>query len=216
VRVAGSPEKPPEKEPVVASDTRKNRVLVYEDRVHKAFKSVRDAERRARRELAALELLAGLEGVPVVLALGLDRRSVITSRVPGKPLSGCERVDDATLIRLRALVEAMLERGVARHSLPLRDVLVAPDGSVGLVDFERTTRRRFPCDPSWIVAKRVTRFHLMRILDGLAPHLLTPREQRRLRWQALLRDGLQVPAGIKRRILRKIRHREQASPPAQR
>lgn len=196
-----------ESDPVVASDTPKNRVLVYEDRVHKTFKSVRTSESRARRELAALELLAGLEGVPVVLACGLDRRTLVLSRVPGKPLSDCESVSETTMSRLRSLVERMLERGVARHSLPPRDVLVAPDGSVGMVDFERSTRRLFPGEPGWVVAKAVTRFHLVRLIHEHAPQLLSPGEQRRLRWQVLLRAGLQGPAHIKRQVRRILSRR---------
>lgn len=189
-------------DPVLVCDTRKNRVLVYEDRVHKTFKTVRYSERRARRELAALRLLAGLEGVPVVLASGLDRTTVVLSRVPGQPLSECESVAESTMVSLRRLVEQSLERGVARHSLPPRDVLVAPDGSAGLVDFERSTRRLFPGDPAWLVAKAVTRFHLMRLINEHAPQLLTPGEHRRLRWQVILRAGLQHPAQLKRRLLR--------------
>jgi len=193
---------PPSADPVLVSDTRKNRVFLYEDRVLKTFKPVRSSARRARRELVALRLLAGLEGVPVVIESGVNRMTVVLSRVPGKPLSECESVAEHTMVSLRQLVEKMLERGIARHSLPPRDVLVALDGSAGLVDFERSTRRRFRGDPGWLVAKAVTRFHLTRLIHKHAPQLLTPSEHRRLRWQVLLRAALQHPAELKRRVIR--------------
>jgi predicted Ser/Thr protein kinase len=194
-------------EPVLASDTRKNRVLLYEDRVVKVFKSYRSSRKHARQEIAALERLAGMRGVPVVLALGADGMSLTMSRVPGKPLTECTSVSESTFVSLRGLIEEMLGRGVARHSLPPRDVIVASDGSAGLVDFERSTQRRFPGDPFWLVAKEVTRFHLRRLLSERAPQLLTPEEQRRHRRHDRIRTWLQHPAGWKRRVLRALRRR---------
>jgi hypothetical protein len=176
----------PSVEPTFAFDTLKNRVLVYEDRVCKTYKAARDSALHARREMKALRRLAGLDGVPVVLGFEPNRMTLVMSRIPGKRLSECESVAEHSVKSLRRLVEQMLERGVARHSLPPRDVLVAPDGSAGLVDFERSTRRLFPGDPVWIVAKAISRYHLIRRINEHAPHLLTPSEQRRLRWQVAL------------------------------
>jgi hypothetical protein len=126
------------------------------------------------------------------------------SRLPGTPLSELATVPERSMAGLRRLVEQMLERGIARHSLPPRDVIVASDGSVGLVDFERSTRRMFPGDPVWQIAKMVTRFHLMRLVDQHAPQLLTSSEKSRLRWQLALRDRLQRPAKLRRRIQRAL------------
>lgn len=193
-------------QPVLALKTHKNRVLIFEDRVQKTLGSSRNAALHARREVRALGLLEGLERVPVLLALGLDRKTVIMSRVPGKPLSECEQVDERTMASLRTLIEQILARGVARHSLPPRDVIVAQDGTAGLVDFERSTRRLFPGDPAWLVAKAVTRFHLLRLVDRHAPQLLTPGERRTLRWQAGVRAALQPPAKFMRRVLRALGH----------
>jgi predicted Ser/Thr protein kinase len=188
----------------LALDTGKNRVLVYHDSVHKTFKVARNARRNARRELKALRLLAGLDGVPLVLAANLDQLTVVMSRIPGKPLTECGNVAEHTMRTLRKLVEQMLQRGVARHSLPPRDVIVANDGSAGLVDFERSTRRLFPFDPSWAIAKAVTRFHLLRLVNQHAPQLLTLSEQRRLRWQTALRAALQRPGKLRRRVVRAL------------
>ncbi len=190
--------------PVEIYETQKNRVLIYEDRVCKTFGSARHAAVHLRREIEALRRLAGIQGVPVILALGLDRKSVVMSRVPGTPMTKCESVSERTMASLRSLVEQMLQRGIARHSLPPRDVIVAPDGSASLVDFERSTRRLFPGDPAWIIAKGVTRFHLMRMLHEHAPQLMNRSEQRRLRWHTIVRAVLQRPAKFRRRVLRAL------------
>jgi predicted Ser/Thr protein kinase len=196
---------PASAEPVLALKTHKNRVLIYEDRVQKTLGSSRHAALHARREVKALGRLAGLERVPVLLALGLDRKTVIMSRVPGKPLSECELVTEFTMASLRRLVEQILARGIARHSLPPRDVIVAEDGTAGLVDFERSTRPLFPGDPAWLIAKQVMRFHLLRLLATHAPQLLTRGEQRWLRWLSGLRTALQPAARLRSRVLRALR-----------
>ena len=204
-RASSTASPPPRAEPVVASDTRKNKVLLYEDRVEKTFKQRRKSERHARRELRALARLEGLDGIPVVLHADLAQRRVVLSRVPGKPLTELERVPDSALAGLRNLIEAMLERGVARHSLPPRDVIVGPDGSVGLVDFERTTCRGFRGSPVWWIAKAVTRFHVLRLVHSRAPHLLSGSEHVRLRAFVLVRGALQGPARLKKKLLRALR-----------
>ena len=192
--------------PALAIDTHKSRVLIFEDRVQKTLGSSRNAALHARREVRALGRLAGLERVPVLLALGLDRKTVIMSRVPGKPLPECGPVTERTMASLRELVERILQRGIARHSLPPRDVIVAPDGSAGLVDFERSTRRLFPGDPAWLIAKQVMRFHSLRLVQKHAPQLLSRGERRWLRWVSGLRAVLQPVAWLKRRVLRAIGH----------
>ena len=191
--------------PVLVLEGPKNRIRIYEDRVEKTFHSGRYIARKARREAAALRALAGLPGVPAILELSRDKRSLIMSRLHGTPLSECESVAEGTLVSLRELVEQVLQRGVARHSLPARDVIVQPDGSAGLVDFERSTRRLFPMEPSWLLARAITRFQLLRLVHEFAPQLLTARERRRLRWQISVRDALQPSLKLKRRLVRRIR-----------
>jgi len=183
----------------------KNRLTLYPDRVQKTFHAGRGSARRARKERIALRVLAGLQGVPAVLAVSPDGRSIEMSRLRGKPLAECRSVQPATLASLRDLVEEVLRRGIARHSLPPRDVIVHDDGSVGLVDFERSSRRWFSAGPLWLVARAITRFHLLRLVGEYAPELLDERERRRLRWQRFLRDSLQRPFKLKRRLVRFLR-----------
>ena len=42
---------------------------------------------------------------------------------------------------LSRIVEQMLAAGVARHSMPIRDIVVDESGNLSLVDFERSTLR---------------------------------------------------------------------------
>ena len=184
---------------------RPDRVHIYEDRVEKVFAAGRGYARKARREVAALRRLAGIEGVPALLGVTPDGRSVTMSRIEGKPLPECEIVPENTLASLRNLVDQILQRGIARHSLPARDVIVRPDGSAGLVDFERSTRRLFPSDPIWLIARGIMRYHLLRLTYERAPQLLTAREHRRIRLQVRVRDALQRPLKLKRRVARFVR-----------
>lgn len=184
-------------------ETNKNCVVVYEDHVVKVRKGNRRSLRHGRREEAALRRLAGLPGVPAILDISADGRTLVMSRVPGRTLVERPDVPEASFIALRSLVEQMLERGVARHSLPRRDILVQDDGTVGLVDFERSTCRHFAADPVWLLARTVTRFNLLRILGQFAPRLLTPDEQRSLRRLTAIRAALQYPVRLKKWIKRR-------------
>jgi hypothetical protein len=170
---------------VAELQTERSVVRIEGDRVHK----MRGPRYRAmaRRELAALKRLQGLEGFPVLVECSGDGLHMTTLRMPGTVLHDCAQIPDQAFVHLRALVEAMLERGVARHSLPSRDVLVGEDGRCSLLDFERTRLRRFRFGPLWLFERALTRYHLVRLIAEHAPHLLTPREAARFRRRFALR-----------------------------
>jgi hypothetical protein len=185
-------------------ETAKNRVVIYPNRVVKTFKPTRRSARHARREATALRRLQGLPGVPTLLEVSTDGHTLVMTRVPGVPLGDGGTLTEQNLVDLRALVAQMLRRGVARHSLPKRDILLGDDGSIGLVDFERSTRRMFAADPIWPVACVVTRFNILRLVNGHAPHLLTAEEHAWLRRQVRLRAALQHPLRFKRWLFRLV------------
>lgn len=168
----------------------KNRVVLEPERVIKHFLHGHNNARRFHREIKALRRLEGLDGVPRLLDVSIRARSFSISRIPGKPLVQCETIPDTCFESLRTLVEAMLQQGVARHSLPPRDVILRPDGTAGLVDFERGTLRRWS-GITWWVACKVTRFQLLRLIDDHAPHLLNEDERKRLQFQRGIRARLQ-------------------------
>lgn len=164
-------------------ETAKNKAVLEVDRVVKTFKQGRKAARRYRLEVESLSRLAGVAGVPALVAVSPQELRLVASRLPGEPLSVARQVPDQAFLRLRDLVQEMLQRGVARHSMPPRDVIVGPDGQVGLVDFERVTLRGWRLSPVWLGACLITRFHLLRLIGDRAPHLLSRSEAESLRIQ---------------------------------
>ncbi|GAA5237035.1 hypothetical protein GCM10025795_53000 [Verticiella sediminum] len=153
------------------------------DRVVKVFSQGAHKSSRFHHELEALRRLRGVDGIPVLLSYAPTGRRITTARLPGTSLDVAQAVPDAVFLRLRVLVEDMLYCGVARHSLPARDIIVRPDGTVSVVDFERCTLRRWRFGPIWRISCRVARFNLLRLIEAHAPHLLTPQEQTTLRRQ---------------------------------
>jgi len=180
--------------------TTKNMVDIREDHVQKTFKNVRTGRVRFRREVEALRRLAGVNGIPLVLDRTDAGLTLLITRLPGIDLVSCPSPPDTCFVELRSIVAEMLRRGVARHSIPPRDVIVGPDGSAGLVDFERITLRGWRFSPVWGFACVITRFHLLRLIGDRAPHLLTPRERLRLRLQRGFRNLFRVFINLRRRL----------------
>lgn len=165
----------------------KNRVRIEQTRVVKQFMEGHHRRRRFRRERRALRRLRCVDGIPRVLESRSERLQLMIERVPGRPFRDGREVAPTFYRQLNALVERMLEQGVARHSMPPRDVIVRPDGSPGLVDYERVTLRHWRWSPVWLVARAVTRFHMLRFVGDHAPQLLDAPQRHRLRWQRRLR-----------------------------
>lgn len=84
----------------------------------------------------------------------------------------------SALNNLKKLINNMLDAGVSKHSLPVRYILITEENSVTLVDFERVTLRRYRWSPIWLIAKEVTYFHLLRLIDQHESTLLTDSEQK--------------------------------------
>jgi hypothetical protein len=87
------------------------------------------------REARAYHALEGVPGLPRFLGRW-GPCTLATARVPGRPLAelAADRVDAGTFDRLGAVLEAVHARGVALGDLHHRDVLVADDGAVHVVD----------------------------------------------------------------------------------
>jgi predicted Ser/Thr protein kinase len=160
--------------------SQKNGVDVRGDAVVKQYFHVRKGGRRFELEVEALRRMAGVAGIPRLVEESRAEQRIVMSRLPGTDLKKLtEPPPDSCFLSLRRLVEEMLECGVARHAIPARDVIALPDGTAGMVDFERITLRRGRGGLVWRLACRITRFHLLRLIDRFAPHLLTAEERRR-------------------------------------
>lgn len=165
--------------------TKKNQVAIDSSgtQVVKVFTQGRNKTSRFYKEVNALKRLTGIAGIPEVLSYSPSQRRITVERIAGTPLPQASNVPDDAFIHLRIVVEDMLYCGVARHSLPARDVIVCTDGSVGVVDYERCSFRGWRFDPLWWVAAKVARFNLLRLIHQYAPHLLTEAEYHLLRRQ---------------------------------
>lgn len=181
-------------------ETAKNTVVLEADRVVKTFKPGPKAVKRYRRAVESLTRLAGVEGIPALLEVRPAQLQLVMSRLPGEQLARTPTAPDAAFLNLRRVVMEMMERGVARHSMPPRDIIVDPDGRIGLTDFERSTLRGWRYSPIWGGACLVTRFHLLRLIGDRAPHLLSRREAGNLCIQRWIGGGYHAFILLRRRI----------------
>jgi hypothetical protein len=101
------------------------------------------------REARAYRAAGVVSGLPRFLGRP-DRFSLMLTRVPGRPLSDTSRdaIGVHTFDRLDAIVTALHDRGVALGDLHHRDVLIADDGDVHVVDLAT----------AWTVGDRSGRF----------------------------------------------------------
>ena len=114
--------------------TKKMVVTIGDEFVLKEFKPVPGAKKRYYTEKEALHLIRGVHGVPKLVSYSDKDYHLKISRLNGE---GCEKFSDSALMQIRNIIQETIKRGVARHSLPLRDILVDKDDNVSIVDFER-------------------------------------------------------------------------------
>jgi hypothetical protein len=97
------------------------------------------ARRLMSREKAALECLAGLDGIPRLLRH--DENLLVRSFVPGRPLSAALALPENFFDELDALVEAVHARGICHNDLHKeQNILVGDDGRPYLLDFQLASR----------------------------------------------------------------------------
>lgn len=154
-----------------------------------------------RREIQALERLAGLDGIPALYAR-VDARAVLIEHLPGRPWPQAEPSPSA-FERLEALVTAMHERGVAHCDLRSpSNILVDRDDRPYLVDFVARVRRGSPWNLPWnrLFEEfcRADRNALAKLKVRYAPELATADERDRARHRGLLdRLARRLGAGIR-------------------
>lgn len=155
-------------------ETEKMIITKKGNNVLKTFKKVRGHKKRYKAEKAALLCLNGIPGVPELIDSNDKNFTLKMSCLPGITPGYLNAAD---LTAIREIIYSTLKLGVARHSLPIRDILIAASGEIGIVDFERISLRK-PYDPfTWYIAKQVTIFHLNRLIFEHQPHLLSLNER---------------------------------------
>ncbi|MCQ1061171.1 hypothetical protein LRP52_45335 [Photobacterium sp. ZSDE20] len=185
-------------------ETSKMHVSIGEKEVIKTFKKRPGYKKRFKREKKALQRLKGVDGFPQLIS---HRNStVVMSRVAG---GNQDQLSTQSLKELRKLVDNMLEAGVARHAIPERDLLI-DNNKVSMVDFERVTLRRHRLSPGWLLAKKVTKFHLFRLISNHNRELLSESEKKELDTFTNVRSKLQKLKKVRTSVRKVVRSKSKA------
>lgn len=178
-------------------ETKKMLVVIEPSSVIKKFKKQKDYIRRYSREKIALQRLKGFDYFPELLSFDHADTSLKMSRLKG---SQPQSLSVEQVVMLRKMVSNMLARGVSRHAMPIRDLLADNDKELGMVDFERTTLRGVKWSPIWWIAKKVSNYHLYRIINTYQPQELTEKEQQSLAKIDNIRTSLVKVKRLKNKI----------------
>lgn len=133
------------------------------------------ARRAAAREARALHRLAGLDGVPALLAHRRDE--LLRSHLDGAPMQQAAPRDRVYFARALRLLARMHRRGVVHNDLAKEpNWLVCADGSPGVVDFQLawTARRR---NALFRLLAREDLRHLLKHKRTYCPDALSTRER---------------------------------------
>jgi serine/threonine protein kinase len=143
------------------------------------------ARRLIRHEEQIYRTLAGVEGVPRLIAAG--DRILALEHVPGRPISRFRGEASAPDLvrRLVAVVEKMHAAGVYHADLRKRDnILVTEDGRLGIVDFDSAVRVSHLGPPGRLlipILALVDRYAVLKWKRWLCPADLTASETQFLR-----------------------------------
>ncbi len=169
--------------------------------------------RLARKEVGLMQLMAGVEGLPrwageVVVDGQAQPNAAAHEWIAGRPFRTGEPVDDAFFPRLRAIVAALHEQGIAYVDLgKAENILIGDDGRPYLIDFQLPFRPRkwWPVG-WWLRALQASdRYHVLKHWSRARPDQLTPEEldlDRQRNWLVRLAHRVQpYLRGCRRRIL---------------
>ncbi|PMG40017.1 hypothetical protein [Shewanella sp. 10N.286.52.B9] len=185
-------------------ETEKMNVVIEASSVIKTFKKVKDYKKRYFREKIALQRLIGLDNFPKLLHFDDENTTLTMSRLKG---TAPETLSVKQIILLREMVANMLAQGVARHAMPVRDLLADSDENLGMVDFERITFRSFEWSPIWLIAKKVSHYHLYRLIRTYQPQQLTEQEYAFLAKTDTIRDYLMKLKPLKLKLKNMFKNR---------
>ncbi|WP_076539969.1 hypothetical protein [Shewanella sp. UCD-KL21] len=188
-------------------ETSKMKVVIEASSVIKTFKKVKDYNRRYSREKIALQRLTGLDNFPKLLHFDDKNTTLTMSRLKG---TAPETLSVEQTMILRSIFSNMLAQGVARHAMPIRDLLAENDQELAMVDFERVTLRSFEWSPIWLIAKKVSNYNLYRLIRTYQPLQLSEQEQVYLAKADTIRDYLMKlkPLKVKLKNMFKSRSNE--------
>lgn len=133
------------------------------------------ARRAAAREARALQRLAGLDGVPALLAW--DGDELLRSHIAGAPMQQAQPREPAYYREALRLLARLHRRGIVHNDLAKEpNWLVRSDGRPGLVDFQIAwTRGRR--GPLFRLLAREDLRHLLKHKRTYCPHALSTRQR---------------------------------------
>lgn len=143
------------------ASTKKMTVEINSDSVTKNFKPSFGYKKRYQTEKKALNLLQELEGIPKIISFSDDIVSITMTKIDGENTA---HFSDKSLYDLKSKILSTIELGVARHSLPARDLLIDMNKNVRVVDFERATIKEYSLNIIWKMATLVTKFNTYRFI----------------------------------------------------
>jgi hypothetical protein len=178
-------------------ETSKMRVEISSTTVSKTFKRTANANTRYQREIESLKRLSSLPHFPNLISFDDTKKDIKMSRLSGTQPKNLSQIQ---IELLRKMVVDMHEKGVARHAIPIRDLLSPNEHELGMVDFERVTLRSFRLSPIWLIAKKVSNYHLFRLIHTHQPQMLSEAEKRLFLKLHKFRKTLQLIKPLKNRL----------------
>lgn len=130
----------------------------------------------ARREIAALRAVAGIEGTPQLFAV--DRDGITRSWTEGAPLHLARPGDPAWYADAFRLLRALRRAGITHNDLAKpQNWLMTPDGRAAVIDFQLASLHRRRGALYRMMAYEDFR-HLLKQMRSFAPAHLTPTGRR--------------------------------------
>ena len=137
----------------------------------------------ARREIAGLRAVRGIEGTPQLIRV--DREGLVRTFSEGTPLNLARPSNPAFWRDAHLLLSRLRRRGLAHNDLAKpQNWLMTPDGRAAVIDFQLASHRP---RRGWLfraMAYEDLR-HLLKQKRNFAPALLTPTERRVLKRRSL-------------------------------
>ena len=157
----------------------------------------------ARREIRALKAVAGIEGVPQLIAT--DRDGLYRTWTDGAPLHLARPAHAGWYRDAHRILRQMRARGITHNDLAKpQNWLMTPDGRAAVIDFQLASLHRRNTALARMLAWEDLR-HMLKQKKSFAPHLLTPVEKRvlaRKSWigRAWMASGKKVYNFVTRRL----------------
>ncbi|MGN6764028.1 MAG: phosphotransferase [Rhizobiaceae bacterium] len=137
----------------------------------------------ARREIAALRAVKGMDGTPQLIST--DRDGLLRSWSEGTPLHLARPADPAWYRDAEWLLRRLRRSGITHNDLAKpQNWLMTPDGRAAVIDFQLASRHRRQGALYRLMAYEDFR-HLLKQKRAFAPHLMTPTARRILARRSL-------------------------------